>query len=114
MEKFLYFAEANGANASGEAAMYPATSFRGADVGSNTLKLFFKPLQIGDAVAAGDVNDAVLITCGANQKAVLKIIAEHIAAASGPLQVPMITIADMDNSLVVSPLITAVEITLAA
>tara|TARA_A100001515_G_scaffold60097_1_gene47394 strand:+ start:132 stop:479 length:348 start_codon:yes stop_codon:yes gene_type:complete len=115
MEKYLYFGQGDGANATSEAVVYPVSSFRGADVASSAIKLYFKPMAIGDAVATGDVNDAVVLTItDGTQKAVLKVIMEHIAGATGPLQVPFVVIADEDNSVFVHSGITAVETALAA
>jgi hypothetical protein len=115
MEKYLYFAQGDGANATSEAVVYPVSAFRGADVGSNAIKLYFKPMAIGDAVATGDANDAILLTItDGTQKAVLKLIMENIAGATGALQVPFVVIADEDNGVFVHSGITAVETTLAA
>ena len=58
MEKFLYFAQGDGANASSEAVTYPVSAFRGIDVGNGDMTLFFSPLAITD-VAAGDVADSI-------------------------------------------------------
>ena len=115
MEKYLYFAQGDGANATSEAVVYPSSSFRGADVASGKVVLYFKPLAIGDAVATGDVNDKVELTItDGTQKEVLKLIMENIAGATGPLQAPFIVIADEDNSVFVHSGITQVETTLAA
>ena len=115
MEKYLYFAQGDGANATSEAVVYPRSSFRGADVASAAITLYFKPLIIGDAVAAGDVNDAVVLTItDGTQKAVLKVLMEHIAGQNHALQVPFMVIADEDNGIFVHPGITAVETALAA
>ena len=115
MENYLYFGQGDGANATSEAVVYPASSFRGADVASAAIALYFKPLKIGDAVAAGDVNDAVVLTItDGTQKAVIKVIMEHIAGATGVHQVPFVVIADEDNGVFVHSGITAVETALAA
>tara|TARA_R110002167_G_scaffold137330_1_gene324279 strand:+ start:119 stop:466 length:348 start_codon:yes stop_codon:yes gene_type:complete len=115
MENYLYFAQGDGANATSEAVVYPRSSFRGADVASSAITLYFKPMAIGDAVAASDVNDAVVLTItDGTQKAVLKVIMEAIAGAAGPLQVPFMVIADEDNGIFVHSGITAVETALAA
>tara|TARA_R110001592_G_scaffold186915_1_gene431363 strand:+ start:298 stop:645 length:348 start_codon:yes stop_codon:yes gene_type:complete len=115
MENYLYFGQGDGANATSEAVVYPASSFRGADVASGAIALYFKPLKLGDAVAAGDVNDAVVLTItDGTQKAVIKVIMEHIAGATGVHQVPFVVIADEDNGVFVHSGITAVETALAA
>lgn len=110
---YLYFAQGDGANATSEAVVYPVSSFRGADVASAAVTLYFKPLIIGDAVAAGDVNDAVVLTItDGTQKAVLETIITKMAG--GTHQVPFIVVADEDNSVFCHSGITAVETALAA
>ena len=114
MENYLYFAQGDGANATTEAVVYPRSSFRGADVAADSIVLYFKPMIIGDAVATGDLNDKITLTItDGTQKAVLKVIMEHIAGASGALQVPMVTIADEDNGVYCHSGITQVETVLA-
>lgn len=114
MEKFLYFAQGDGANASSEAVTYPVSAFRGIDVGNGDMTLFFSPLAITD-VAAGDVADKVVLSvANTNQKAVMKAIAEKIAGGNGVHQTPFIVVADEDNGIYCHPKITQVEITLAA
>ena len=113
MEKYLYFAQGDGANATSEAVMYPASAFRGADVASASVVLFFKPAEIGDAVATSDANDAITLTItDGDQKAVLKAIAEKMAGSA--LGSPFVVVADEDNGIFCHSSITAVETVLAA
>jgi hypothetical protein len=113
MEKFLYFAQGDGANATSEAVLYPVSAFRGADVASASVVLYFKPAAIGDAVATSDVNDKIVLTItDGDQKAVLKAIAEAMQGAN--LRQPFTVIADEDNSVFVHSSITVCEVTLAA
>ena len=70
MDKFLYFATGDGANATGEAVLMPLSSFKGADpVDATSLLLFFEPQQITD-VATGDTVDQIdlTITSGTHKK----------------------------------------------
>jgi len=114
MEKFLYFAQGDGANATSEAVMYPSSAFRGADVAASKVVLYFKPSAIGDAVATGDVNDKIELTItDGDQKAVLKAIAE-LVGATGSMKESFVVVADEDNSVFVHSSITACETTLAA
>ena len=114
MEKYLYFAQGDGANQSSEAVMYPRSAFRGADVASDAVHLFFTSSEVATQTANDDEDLIVLTITDGKQKEVLKAIAEHMAGATGPLQVPFIVIADEDNSVYCHPSITQVEITLAA
>ena len=113
MEKFLYFAQGDGANATSEAVMYPVSAFRGADVASGKVVLFFTPAEITD-VATGDVADKIELTItDGDQKAVLKACAELFGAV-GSMKESFVVVADEDNSVFVHSSITQVEVTLAA
>ena len=114
MEKYLYFAQGDGANATSEAVMYPRSAFRGADVAADTVNLFFTSAETSTQTADDDEDLIALTITDGKQKEVLKAIAEHMAGAAGPLQVPFIVIADEDNSVYCHSSITQVEITLAA
>ena len=112
MEKYLYFAQGDGANATSEAVMYPVSAFRGADVASASIVLYFTPAQITD-VATSDVNDEITLTItDGDQKAVLKAIAEKMAGSA--LGSPFVVVADEDNGIFCHSSITAVETVLAA
>tara|TARA_R110002167_G_C12142871_1_gene600421 strand:+ start:119 stop:457 length:339 start_codon:yes stop_codon:yes gene_type:complete len=112
MENYLYFAQGDGANATSESVMYPASAFRGADVLATSIVLYFTPAQITD-VATADLCDQISLTVtDGDQKAVLKSLAEKMAGSAN--QVPFIVVADEDNSIFCHSSITAVETVLAA
>ena len=113
MEKYLYFAQGDGANATSEAVMYPVSSFRGADVAASAIQLWFTAAEASD-IDAGDDDDLVTLTVtDGKQKEVLKAIAEAMAA-QGSMKEPFVVIADEDNSVFIHSAITVVETTLAA
>ena len=91
---YLYFAEGNGSNATGEACTYPASSFIGLDPISNTTtRLSFK------ARNNTAVDDDVLLTHTTGKH---KEVAELIAALLAPSPVTrtkFIVVADQDNSV---------------
>ena len=95
MEKFLYFADANGANATGESYFNNAKNLRGGDItAAAATTLYFKPLKIGDAVATSDVNDGVVVThTGQTGKEFLTALAQAIGA-SGSMKENLIVVAD--------------------
>jgi hypothetical protein len=106
MEKMLYFAEGGGADATTEAAMYPASRFLGVEPhdASNTYIYFDSP--VGDVDGGGGVGDYVKIThadthdtAGSYHRA--KLIARSIAEAinSGPNSDGFVVIADADNGV---------------
>jgi hypothetical protein len=112
MEKYLYFAQGDGANATSEAVMYPASAFRGADVASAAVHLWFSAAEATD-IDTGDDNDLIVLTItDGDQKAVLKTIAEKMAGSA--LGSPFVVVADEDNGVFCHSSITAVETTLAA
>ena len=113
MEKYLYFAQGDGANATSEAVMYPVSSIRGADVAASAIQLWFTAAEASD-IDTGDDNDLVTLTVtDGKQKEVLKAIAEAMAA-QGSMKEPFVVIADEDNSVFIHSAITVVETTLAA
>ena len=91
---YLYFAEGNGSNATGEACMFPASAFKGLDPISNTTtRLSFK------ARNNTAVDDDVLLTHTTGKH---KEVAELIAALLAPSPVTrskFIVVADQDNSV---------------
>ena len=113
-EKYLYFAQGDGANATSEAVMYPVSAFRGADVADSTINLFFTAAETSTQTADDDEDMIALTITDGDQKAVLKAIAEKMHGHNGGLQTPFIVVADEDNSVYCHPSITRVEITLAA
>ena len=91
---YLYFAEGNGSNATGEGAMYPASAFIGLDPISNTTtRLSFKTRN------NTAVDDDVLLTHTTGKH---KEVAELIASVLAPSSVTrgkFIVVADQDNSV---------------
>ena len=77
---FLFFTEGGADDAAGDSAVYPASAFRGSDPASATTStLYFKPQVIGDAVAAGDLNDKVVVThTGVKHGVFLKALVQAI------------------------------------
>ena len=115
MDKFLYFAENEGANATGEASLYPLSSLRGFDPASaTTLALLFTPVAITD-VATGDLVDKVVLTItSGTHKKVMQDICKAINAQGIGLGDGFIVIADEDNGVFCSSDISEAVITLAA
>jgi hypothetical protein len=106
MEKMLYFAEGGGADATTEAAMYPASRFLGVEPhdATNTYVYFDSPM--GDVDGGGGVGDIVKITHAdthdtADSYHRSKLIARSIAEAinSGPHNDGFVVIADADNGV---------------
>ena len=91
---YLYFAEGNGSNATGEACMFPASAFKGlAPISNTTTRLSFK------ARNNTAVDDDVLLTHATGKH---KEVAELIAAVLAPSPVTrtkFIVVADQDNSV---------------
>jgi len=112
MENYLYFAQGDGANATSEAVMYPVSAFRGADVASSTVQLWFTGAESSTQTAEDNEDLIALTITDGDQKAVLKTIAEKMAGSH--MQPPFIVVADEDNSIFCHSSITAVEITLSA
>tara|TARA_R100001443_G_scaffold76348_1_gene83822 strand:- start:665 stop:1015 length:351 start_codon:yes stop_codon:yes gene_type:complete len=116
MDKYLYFATGDGANATAEAVMMPLSSFQGADpIDATSLLLFFKPQQIGGAVATGDVVDQVDLTITSNtHKKVMNDIVKAINAPGIGNKDGFIVVCDADNTVFASSDISDCAITLAA
>ena len=94
---YLYFAEGNGSNATGEACMFPASAFKGLDpIGDTTTRISFK------ARNNTAVDDDILL---AHTTGKHKEVAELIAALLAPSPVTrskFIVVADQDNSVYLS------------
>ena len=112
MEKYLYFAQGDGANLTSEAVMYPVSAFRGADVLASGIQLWFTGAESSNQTADDNEDLVTLTITDGDQKAVLKTIAEKMAGSN--MQAPFIVVADEDNSIFCHSSITAVEITLSA
>ncbi len=102
MVKFIYIS-----NAADDAAAYPIDALKGIDTAAGKVHMYFKPHRIGDAVATGDTNDHIVLSCGADEKASLKYIAEAIASPTGD---ELLVVADDENSVYLADSgITAVD-----
>jgi len=102
MVKFIYIS-----NAADDAACYPLSSLRGIRPNNGKINMYFKPQKIGDAVATGDVNDLIVMSCGANEKQSCKYIGEALANPTGD---ELLVIADDENSVYLADSgITAVD-----
>ena len=113
MEKYLYFAQGDGANLTSEAVMYPVSAFRGADVLASGIQLWFNAAETSIGTANDDEDLVTLTITDGDQKAVLKRIAEAMAA-TGSMKEPFVVIADEDNGIFIHSSITVCEITLAS
>ena len=91
---YLYFAEGNGSNATGEACMFPASAFKGLDpIGDTTTRISFK------ARNNTAVDDDILL---AHTTGKHKEVAELIASVLAPSPVTrgkFIVVADEANSV---------------
>lgn len=110
MEHYLYFAEGNGADAAGDAVMYPASRFRSVEPTSATTTTIFFRSGIGHANAGG--GDSIVIThadthetAGSYHRS--KLIAEAMAdlVNAGPHKLGTVTtVIDMDTNVHYAPI----------
>ena len=91
METYLYFAENLGANAAGDCAVYPASTFTGIDpVSDTTTRISFK------ALAGTAADDDILFTHVTGKfKEVCEALADALNDDSGEL----VVFADEDNAI---------------
>ena len=107
MENYLYFGEGGGANATTEAALYPASRFIGVEPASATTTRIFFESAVGDVDGGGGVGDYVEVThadthATAGSYHRCKIIAQAMAEAvnAGPhANAGLISIIDVDNDV---------------
>jgi len=107
MENYLYFGEGGGADATTEAALYPASRFIGVEPASATTTRIFFESPVGDVDGGGGVGDYVEVThadthdvAGSYHRC--KIIAQAMAEAvnAGPhANGGLISIIDVDNGV---------------
>ena len=91
METYLYFAENLGANAAGECAVYPASTFTGIDpISATTTRISFK------ALAGTAADDDILVTHVTGK---FKEIAESLADALSNDNGELVIFADEDNAI---------------
>tara|TARA_R110002072_G_scaffold89833_2_gene201201 strand:- start:2030 stop:2665 length:636 start_codon:yes stop_codon:yes gene_type:complete len=103
-EKYFYFSNGGGLDAFGEAYCYPQSNFMGMRPHSSTkLDLFFKPLDNSSDVT---INNSVRLTVvdGKMGPAIANVLQKIDGVENG-----IIYIADIDNGLVCSEHITAVD-----
>ena len=91
METYLYFAENLGANAAGECAVYPASTFTGIDpISDTTTRISFK------ALSGAAADDDILFTHVTGKfKSIAQALANALSDDSGELVVFM----DEDNTI---------------
>ena len=91
METYFYFAENLGANAAGECAVYPASTFTGIDpVSDTTTRISFK------ALAGTAADDDILVTHVTGKfKSIAQALANALSDDNGELVIFM----DEDNTI---------------
>ena len=91
METYLYFAENLGANAAGDCAVYPASTFTGIDpISATTTRISFK------ALAGTAADDDILVTHVTGK---FKQIAEALADALSDDNGELVIFMDEDNAI---------------
>ena len=91
METYLYFAENLGADAAGDCAVYPASTFTGIDpISATTTRISFK------ALAGTAADDDILVTHVTGKfKSIAEALADALSDDSGELVIFM----DEDNAV---------------
>tara|TARA_X000001382_G_C3140875_1_gene169521 strand:- start:177 stop:515 length:339 start_codon:yes stop_codon:yes gene_type:complete len=98
--KYIYWNEGTGADASGDASAIPVESFRGFDVGTDTLAVYFDPLS------GTQINRMLVNLTVADGKQIE--VAKAICNAMATMNAGILTLADDDNSVYLHSAITAV------
>jgi len=109
MKKFLYFAAAapDGTASTEEVVCFPADQLSHLEMASATqLRVYFESSQENDADSGIDAAHAVLTINTGKHKEVIEAITGAIASANA-INVPMITVADSENSKFIHGDITA-------
>ena len=112
MEHYLYFAEGNGADAAGDAVMFPASRFIGVEpISATTTGIYFRS-ALGDVDGGGGSGDLITVThadthetSGSYHRA--KLIAEamcDLANATPHKAGIMTTVIDMDTNAHYAPI----------
>ena len=91
-KKFMFFQAG-----SNDAACYPVESLLGIDTSAGKLHFYFKSQRLTHVVT-GDNNDLITVSCGADEKAAMKVVIETITA-TGSMKEPFINIADEVNGV---------------
>ena len=107
MENYLYFGEGGGADATTEAALYPASRFIGVEPATATTTRIFFESAVGDIDGGGGVGDYIEVThadthATAGSYHRCKLIAEAMAQAvnAGPhAEGGLISVIDVDNGI---------------
>ena len=107
MENYLYFAEGGGADATTEAALYPASRFIGVEPATATTTRIFFESAVGDIDGGGGIGDFIEVThadthATAGSYHRCKIIAQAMAEAcnAGPhANGGLISVIDADNGV---------------
>ena len=90
-ETYLYFAENLGADAAGDAVVYPASTFTGIDpISATTTRISFK------ALAGTAADDDILLTHVTGK---YKQVCEALADAMSDTGVGLVVFADEDNAI---------------
>ena len=112
MEHYLYFAEGNGADAAGDAVMFPVSRFIGVEpISATTTGIYFRS-ALGDVDGGGGSGDLITVahadtheTAGSYHRA--KLIAEAMCdlANAGPHKAGVVTtVIDMDTNAHYTPI----------
>jgi len=91
VKKFIFIA-----NAANDAVAYPVGNFRGIDTEAGKLNLYFSPMINTVQDTSAGVNDKIVLSCGADEKAAAKVVVDAICDAYGD---KFLVIADDDNSV---------------
>ncbi len=100
MKKFLYFAVSapDGTAGTEQVACFPADQLSHLEMATTTqLRVYFESSQENDADSGIDAAHAVLTITSGKHKEVIEAITGAIASANA-INVPMITVADSENS----------------
>ena len=106
MEKYLYFSEGGGADATTEAAMYPVSKFLGVEPQTATTTRIYFESPINTVVSGGGVGDYIEVThndthavaAGHRCRVIAKALAE--ACNAGPhADGSSIAVIDVDNGV---------------
>ena len=94
-QKYIYIA-----NSATDQNCWKAEDFAGVQVDTNQkLRLYFNPLTDTLQDATADVKDLVIVSCGTDEKAAIKVIVEAISDPYGPA---FLVLADDVNSVYLS------------
>ena len=112
MEHYLYFAEGNGADAAGDAVMFPVSRFIGVEpISATTTGIYFRS-ALGDVDGGGGSGDTVVVTHADTHETAssyhrAKLIAEamcEVANAKPHKAGVVTTVIDMDTNAHFTPI----------